>query len=891
MFSSLITKAQINKSLLSGKINEKYLEHLVKKGIDNIRLKKGLSTLANDSILYLASNFHAKHLNIIKKLSHEERNDTMKTPQMRAEYFGAINYNVGENILYIPLGGKIKNKKGKYFDIKTYQDAADAMVINWVNSPGHYKNIINKSYQITGLSVSIDYNKKRVYAVQKFAKVDFKYVFNENESMFLYSSYAPPVIIESHEQMNWANYKKKYPYKIKPLNKNSPGYKDDINLLNNYVGFQRLKIINNSIYLEMELNADGLVNFLSKAKDGLAIEYINYVPFDCGNSEYYTRPSRRNGKSQLSDTLLFPVYRKDLMKGFKPRRKSAVARIKTEFRKKDKDRSVFQKIIDGYNMPYYPDKFKYRLAKIPKNVESGYYEMNLVYIKNKQIYRVQHFSGICGEFYEEFNELNFTSEFGDSNYVPIATKRDLNFDFHFKKGESNYSYKDLKPVLDSLTDDAFIVLSAKVDAYSSVEGSEKKNKEIQQKRAESIIKALESKQSTKIHPTINTYTNWILFNKQIQDSDRLISIRELDSNKLLKKLKDKEFIKSIEPFLSKQRVAKIHIKTIFDLNDSTLPFLIQRKYLYHQNVMKIKKNKYDNFITRSLKDTLLKLKMTDSIYNELDTLKSIQLFTFNKIISGDWDSSFILKLDYLGGDWTTDLYLNHFYMERFLKIPWNRRKFAIEEFQSCTSKESFHGKGAFNYLRYLIKLWEGESPIQGFNTEEVQNLLDKIEKQHPELKEELLKLKINFWFKAAQFHFHKKETNKKNEYLIRIFLYYRDKNITEEHALKLAKFFVHFENYKPAQIILNKFHDTTKNEATLAYIYKLFNYNNIEYNNNEFAEKCIKVRERMSRTIWCGMFIGPCNISFQVLDHEGLRNFYCEECSSIKNDIQKIMTK
>ena len=61
-----------------------------------------------------------------------------------------------------------------------------------------------------------------------------------------------------------------------------------------------------------------------------------------------------------------------------------------------------------------------------------------------------------------------------------------------------------------------------------------------------------------------------------------------------------------------------------------------------------------------------------------------------------------------------------------------------------------------NYLRYLIKLWEGESPIQGFKTEEVQNLLDKIEKQHPELKEELLKLKINFWFKAAQFHFHKK---------------------------------------------------------------------------------------------------------------------------------------
>ena len=887
---SITVKSQLPGSKLSGVINEKLIEHLVKEGIDNIRESKSLSTLANDSILYLAANFHAKYLNITKKLSHEESNDSMRTPQMRAEYFGAVNYGVGENILYIELGGKVKTKKGKTFYINSYQDAADLMVRNWVNSPSHYKNIITANYQITGLSVNIDYEKKRIYAVQKFAKVNFKYVFNENKSMFLYSNYISPITIESHKQMNWDKYKEKYPYKIKPLNKKSPEYNKGIKVLNKSAGFQRLKVVHNSIYLEMNLNADGLVNFLSKNKDGLAIEYINYLPFDCGNDQYYSRPSRRNGKSQLSDTLLFPVYRKDLMKGFKPKRKSTGSRIKAELRKKDKERNLFQKIIDGYNMPYYPDKFKYKLAKIPKNIEWGYYEMNLVYIKNKQIYRVQHFNGICGEFYEEFNKLDFTSEFGDITFMPIAKKRDLNFNFHFKRGSSSYNYQDLKPVLDSLTEDAFIVLSAKVDAYSSVEGSEKKNKEIQQKRAKSIIEALESKQSTKIHPTINTHTNWPLFHTQIKEIDQLSSLRTLDSVEILKKLKDKEFIKSIEPFLSKQRIAKIDIKTVFDLNDSTLPYLIQQKYIYHQNIMKIKKKNYDNFIAKNLSDTLLRQEMKDSTLHELDTLKSIQLFAFNKIKSGDWDISFINKLDYLSVDWTTDLYLNHFYMERFLKIPSNKRKYTIKEFQSCTSIENFHGKGAFNYLRFLIKQWGGENPLTDFKTEDIQKLLEKIEYQCPELIADLLKLKINFWFKAAQFHFHKKEINLKNEYLIRIFLHYRDKKITENHALKLAKFFVHFENYKPAQIILNKFHDTTKNEETLAYIYKLFNYNNIEENNNEFAEQCIKIRGRMSINNWCGMFIGPCNISFQVLDHEGLRNFYCQECSGIKNDIQKIMT-
>jgi hypothetical protein len=34
---------------------------------------------------------------------------------------------------------------------------------------------------------------------------------------------------------------------------------------------------------------------------------------------------------------------------------------------------------------------------------------------------------------------------------------------------------------------------------------------------------------------------------------------------------------------------------------------------------------------------------------------------------------------------------------------------------------------------------------------------------------------------------------------------------------------------------------------------------------------------------WCSMFVGPCNISFQLFDSEKARNLYCEECSEWKN--------
>ena len=104
-------------------------------------------------------------------------------------------------------------------------------------------------------------------------------------------------------------------------------------------------------------------------------------------------------------------------------------------------------------------------------------------------------------------------------------------------------------------------------------------------------------------------------------------------------------------------------------------------------------------------------------------------------------------------------------------------------------------------------------------------------------------------------------------------MHYRNREIDENHALKLAKFFVHFEYYAPAMEILNKYLSSTKNEEIIAYIFKLNNYNNIELNNNQFAESCIKIREKLSKKNWYNMFIGSCNISPQVFNHKGFINF------------------
>ena len=52
---------------------------------------------------------------------------------------------------------------------------------------------------------------------------------------------------------------------------------------------------------------------------------------------------------------------------------------------------------------------------------------------------------------------------------------------------------------------------------------------------------------------------------------------------------------------------------------------------------------------------------------------------------------------------------------------------------------------------------------------------------------------------------------------------------------------------------------------------------------NDYYSLLAWSKEILTTEEWCSMFVGPCNISFQVFDHEATRNLYCEECSDHRN--------
>jgi len=41
----------------------------------------------------------------------------------------------------------------------------------------------------------------------------------------------------------------------------------------------------------------------------------------------------------------------------------------------------------------------------------------------------------------------------------------------------------------------------------------------------------------------------------------------------------------------------------------------------------------------------------------------------------------------------------------------------------------------------------------------------------------------------------------------------------------------------------------------------------------------------LTNSEWCNLFMGPCNINFEIFDYQPLKNMYCEKCRQSEGTI------
>lgn len=887
LFSALIFSNSFSQNLnpsdrlVSGQINLLYLDYLVKSGIDSVRIAHGLKPLLNDTVLFAAAKDHAAYLNKNNLLSHFENDIPAKySPQDRVHFHGDSTMVAGENVLstfaLTPLRNKYDDAKTPPHTNETYGQLAADMVSGWVHSPPHYRNMLDARYEFTG--VAVDYNPadNSFKAVQVFGYKPNSYSPGVSDSLiFPFSNFVPPPVVSSFDQVSHDPHSDVHAWRLRAP-EDSAKTCPDCWSENFTPGSTSIRVKNGKVIFYTE-DAEIMKNLLNNRKDGLVVEIVNYKPFDCGNPQYYQNASRRNGQCIFSGRIFKPLYRKKLKHGFKKKHhhnfKAKMQDAKFRMKETGTASGKLRAIHDAFIFPFDAESFSCSLGKIPKDV-SGYYELNLVIIQKKQVCRVVHFTSFCGEDWYLQNPVPEIVKFTDDTFRLESKEKEYEFNVPFEQGKYEYNYKDIKPFLDSLGLSGFTVLNAKINAFASVEGTEEINKRLQLQRANSIVKAMQENQHDSITTFISTNENWPLFEKQCSTVPAFAVFKGKSHDEVKQMIaSDSALARKIEPWLSKERTAKIKLRVRVDfLPQNNCEWLVKRFSKYSDSALNAK--------AESIRPLFL------------DSLTDLQAWYYNQLLNKSGDTSCLRQIVFPAKSIFDTLMYNQAWMKHHFLSRKDTLKSDKEFYTSCIAvmdlKKNPYWPAVYMMALYDVKYWNNDDNWSG-NPKTTKNWIYWLRAVVPDsMLVPLQLLELNWHYKAVAW-FEKKGKNAKPdviESLSAIANYWLDDSrMNDSLALVLCNYLIGHNQVAWGAYILQPYAIKANPRHDVLMKYLQLTYRHVEEDPGfaNYYRLIAWSKEYLTHEEWCSLFVGPCNISFQLWDSEGLRNLYCEECADWKN--------
>ena len=848
-------------------INTAYLEHLVKKKVDSVRLSKGLTELVNDSILYVASLHHSSAMAKAGALNHYEILSKYKTPQKRVEAFGAVNYFAGENVAYITAYKKYYLKQPELNEYFTYGEFATKMVRNWVKSRGHYRNIIKKEYQVTGVSSHYDKKTKRIYVTQKFAEVKSKFVFIENTRFFPYEE-DNEITYDLKELKQVARRMHRGPHRwhLKPRKKFRRCKECDAVTTQNH-SFNFYVDTSNNIHFVTE-NGSLFKRLTRRPGDGFALETVHYKDYECSSTNFFLVPSRRNGQCIANGIIQKPVYKWKLRKQY--RRVKLLWNL-AKWKK-------IRKILFRFQFSHYGEAFSDMglmfpgcpsdniVGKLPVN-DSDYYECNVLFLKKKRVCSLIQFTDYCGKYFNTFKPTPLLPELSNLEYRYPEDTLNYNFTVHFKQGKSTYNYEEIKPLLDTLKLQNYSIVRLHINATASIEGDEKINNKLTLNRSLSIQHALDS-------TVLDTATNHILaeeawdhFYKKVAATPYAY-LGKLKKEEIKKELLKPELVKELEPILEQERKAEIKLWLMQKVIDSIRVQHAVKRY-------------------KELIDSASGSHPSPRIASKLLIIQSL---LYKRVQEGKLPVSKLIETIPPGDGLYSRVHFNYVVFKRMmdtLPSDENSDRSLYQALFKVALKRGASQVERFNFLSLLINHWDSAG------------YYDKDEKVQPKKifallgrlnnsaipKDTLERLKLNFYFKAANwFSFIDPDDNLQLRAMNNIYYHYRSRTYTDSSAYKLAQYFIFYgrDNYAyrmlaPFALMKNPDHEVFALYLKIAYAKDMYHKRSRLYKLLKTAPTILTKQE------YCDLFTGPCNISMQVFENEEIRTTWCKTCSDYKN--------
>lgn len=158
----LLLLSSLSFSQNQNKIDLEKLKTKVYQLVNEERSNNDRKILGLDAYLKKAADDHAKYISKAQTLSHEQTDAKKQSPKERVYFYGGNSFVlVGENLLFTGIKDQIYSET----DLDTL---ALKMFNLWKKSPNHLKNILDHQYFYTEIGFSIDWENKKIYAVQLF---------------------------------------------------------------------------------------------------------------------------------------------------------------------------------------------------------------------------------------------------------------------------------------------------------------------------------------------------------------------------------------------------------------------------------------------------------------------------------------------------------------------------------------------------------------------------------------------------------------------------------------------------------------------------------------------------------------------------------------------------
>ncbi|MCB0410438.1 MAG: hypothetical protein KDD29_09480, partial [Flavobacteriales bacterium] len=487
------------------------------------------------------------------------------------------------------------------------------------------------------------------------------------------------------------------------------------------------------------------------------------------------------------------------------------------------------------------------LGPIPDFVDTNNVEFTLLIIQEGCLCQTIVYNSLGGENLRSLNLDFIMDTLSVSNQADSILNR-LSFTVPFERGKSDYKMADIKPFLDSLSLNRYDLKKIEIIAYSSIEGREKENMELQKKRANSILKAIKEYKLQDVETEIKTEENWEGFYNSLKGSPYEPEILKLSKEEIKKIVNSDTLEYNLEPYLEDQRQAKINLTVEKIFMDSALYNVLLERFKKSLKTKDYTKAKvYQSFIFSAVKKG--KIAPAEVLAIEIPHLKQTVALNNNQI-AFRWEYFKTQNRDSLN-------------------------KYLIRDVQTQQVVDPSNAYLEYNRILIKLLLWSEKFDREAdpkYLLKDIKALYNRDIEPH-----KIHQLLLNYHIVSADYYYEVKKFRERDKSLNEVKKILLQSQLNRDQTLKIANYFMFQMRIDWAIELMKPWAEKQKiDEEFLFTFLTVAIYNRELVTPKEYQQFMIRAKD-MNQARFCKLFGYP-NMSFQLLKDLSVKEIYCNTC-------------